>query len=340
MRLLIFTQKIDSKDSTLGFFHSWVNELAKKSERIEIICLENGSFDLPKNVIVYSLGKEEDLSKFSYIINFYKYLKLISGSYDRVFVHMNQEYVLLAGLYWRFKGIPVYLWRNHPNGSVLTGFAVLLSTKVFCTSTGSFTARFKKSIIMPVGVDTNLFRYKEAVVRKKYSVCMVGRISPIKHVELALEAVREIVSSGGQVSLSIIGNPTEKDVKYYFNLKKYVEENNLSTCVSFTEAVSPDNLPEIYNSHEICLNLTPSGSFDKTIVEAAACGAIPLVSNQSLRQILPEACLSSPDVQSIGQGIQRLFDPSIRIEIRSSLEKFIKSNSISSLMIELLKEFE
>src|SRR3990167_7712633 len=150
MRLLIFTQKVDSMDPVLGFFHGWIKKISERALSVSVICLEKGSFDLAKNVTVYSLGKEKAVSKFRYIINLYKYLWLISGSYDKVFVHMNEEYVLLAGLYWKLKGIPVYLLRNHPYGSILTRFAVLLSTKVFCTSIQSFTTRFEKTVIMPV----------------------------------------------------------------------------------------------------------------------------------------------------------------------------------------------
>ena len=58
MRLLVFTQKLDSGDPVLGFFHTWLKELASRLESIEVICLEMGVFNLPKNVTVYSLGKE------------------------------------------------------------------------------------------------------------------------------------------------------------------------------------------------------------------------------------------------------------------------------------------
>ena len=119
-----------------------IEEFAKKAEEVIVICLYKGEVNLPKNVTVYSLGKEKGVSHFGYVINLYHYLFLIRGSYDRVFIHMNQEYILLAGLYWKIKKIPVYMWRNHPVGNILTHLAVWLSTKTFCTSTSSFVARF------------------------------------------------------------------------------------------------------------------------------------------------------------------------------------------------------
>ncbi len=338
MRLLVITQKIDKNDTVLGFFHGWVVELSKKVDSIEVICLEKGSYDLPKNVTVYSLGKEKGVSKIGYVYNFYKYLNLISGSYDKVFVHMNQEYILLAGLYWKIKNIPVFLWRNHPAGSFLTQISIFLSEKVFCTSKHSFTAKYEKVVIMPAGIDTGVFKPYPTAVRKKYSICMVGRLAPIKHNDLAIYAMQELVSSGVQASLTILGSFLERDRLYVESIKKYVEDNNLSSVISFLPGVEMSKLPEIYSSHEICINLTDSGSFDKTIVEAAACGAIPLVSNSSLRGMLPDSCIVEPDKKSIADSIQKLIQPHKRVEVQKDLENLVASQSLASLISKIFLE--
>ncbi len=340
MRLLIFTQTIDQNDPILGFFHGWITELASTVDSITVICLNKKEFDLPSNVSVYSLGKERGVTKLGYVYNLYRYLFLIRGSYDKVFVHMNQEYVLLAGLYWKLLKIPVYLWRNHPQGGILTRCAVALSTKVFCTSPKSFTARFKKSVIMPVGTDTKVCRVTEGVIRKKYSVCMVGRLSPIKHIELALAAVHHLITAGTQISLVIVGSPGKNDREYVEFLRNLVTDLNLSAYVHFVDAVSPDKVCETYSSHEVCLNLTESGSFDKTIVEAAACGSIPLTSNSSLEGFLPEGCITGTTPEAIGASIQRLLDPKQRVEIQEKLTHFVASQSLAVLMEKLKTEIE
>lgn len=340
MRLLVFTQKVDINDSILGFFHTWLLEMAKKAESIEVVCLMKGDYSLPSNVSVYSLGKEDGSSRFKYLKNLFHYLFLIRDSYDNVFVHMNQEYVLLVGLYWRLKRIPIYLWRNHPKGSFITRIAVMFSTKVFCTSVGSFTARFKKTVIMPVGIDTNTFRPIETIVRKKYSVCVVGRIASIKHIELALYAINTIISSGSQISLTIVGSPLEADLNYYGMLKKYVSEHDLLMYVNFVNEVSPGKVSEIYNSHEVCLNLTESGSFDKTIVEAAACEAIPVVSNESLSHLLPEACITGNKPETIANSLKRVLDAHERMELQKELKSFVESQSLETLMEKLFIEMQ
>src|SRR3989344_3044591 len=100
MRLLIVTQKVDIKDPILGFFHRWIEEFAKNFEKVIVVCLEKGEFYLPENVKILSLEKEESKSKVRYIVHFYKYIWEERKNYDTVFVHMNQEYVLLGGLFW------------------------------------------------------------------------------------------------------------------------------------------------------------------------------------------------------------------------------------------------
>src|SRR3989344_6741688 len=57
MRLLIVTQKVDKNDPVLGFFHRWIEKFAKNFERVTVICLGKGEYNLPANVKVLSLGK-------------------------------------------------------------------------------------------------------------------------------------------------------------------------------------------------------------------------------------------------------------------------------------------
>ena len=340
MRLLIFTQKVDKNDSVLGFFHTWIAEFAKRSDEVVVICLYKGEVNLLKNVTVYSLGKEKGASHFGYIINLYHYLFLIRGSYDKVFVHMNQEYILLAGLYWKIKNIPVYMWRNHPVANIFTRMAVWLSTKTFCTSSSSFLSHYKKNTIMPVGNDTSIFQPVMGITRKKHSVCMLGRIAPIKHIELGLEAINHLVLSGAQITLTVIGSPTEKDVGYLNSLKKYVEKNNLSSYIFIQDEVPFSKHPEIFSGYEINLNLTDSGSFDKTILGGTSCGAIPLVSNASLKNLLPAVCITEPTPKAIADSLLKLLDPHIQVEIQKDLELFVKSQSLETLMEKLFVEMK
>lgn len=263
MKLLILTQAVDKNDPVLGFFHRWVEEFAKRFEKVTVICLKMGEYHLPDNVKVLSLGKEEGRSVFKYLFRFYKYLWGERKEYDAVFVHMNQEYVLLAGDVWRVMGKRVYLWRNHAKGGALTDIVGLLSHKVFYTSPSSYTARFKNAVQLPVGVDTEFFHPDSAVQRESNSVLFLGRISPVKKVVEFIDWAK-----GKDYKVTIAGPVAGVDEEYWQEVQKRMTSN-----MSYVGPVNQEQARRLYQSHEIYANFTPVGSFDKTIFEAMACGA-------------------------------------------------------------------
>ncbi|MDP2947361.1 MAG: glycosyltransferase [Nanoarchaeota archaeon] len=196
MKLLIITQKVKRKDSTLGFFCRWIEEISKKFEKVTVICLEKGEHQLSSEIKILSLGKEEGKSRLKYIKNFYKYIWQERKNYDAVFVHMNQEYLLLGGWLWKLWGKRVFMWRNHYAGSILTYIAGLFCKEVFYTSRFSYTARFKNAVMMPVGIDESSLMADTQIERIPKSILFLGRLDPSKKPEVLLKAL-SIVSNRG-----------------------------------------------------------------------------------------------------------------------------------------------
>src|SRR3989338_7398618 len=281
MRLLILTQKVAKNDPVLGFFHRWIKEFAKNFEKVTVICLEKGGYSLPANVSVLSLGKEDTmiyhsvLRRLYYICRFYKYIWQEKDNYDAVFVHMNQEYVWLGWKFWKLLGKKIYLWRNHAKGNILTDLAVLLSHKVFCTSPSSYTAKFKKTVLMPAGIDTDFFRPDPRADRVSGSILCLGRLAPVKKV---LEFVDWLKDRDFKTA-TIAGGALPQDVQYEKDVRDRVAEYGLGNKVKFVGPVTQSEAKTLYQTHETYVNFTPAGSFDKTIIEAAACGAKLVVEN-------------------------------------------------------------
>ena len=288
-RLLILTQKIDINDPILGFFCRWIEEFAKHFEKITVVCLQKGEYNLPKNVEVFSLGKEKGKNRFQILFTFYFLLFHLRHRYDAVFVHMNQEYVLLGGIFWNLFGKKIYMWRNHHSGTILTDIASVFCTKVFCTSKYSYTAKYKKTVLMPVGVDMNKFiKFKSSKVHKvKNSILFLGRISPSKNVHILVEALGILKSKGIDFTADIYGDTSPKGMEYFEKIESRAQELGLET-MKFHSGVPNHQTPEIYNSHEIFVNLSSSGMYDKTIFEAMACGCIALASNDNLKGQIDE----------------------------------------------------
>ena len=280
MNILILTQTVDINNPVLGFFHNWIKEFSKQYKKVTVICLECGEYKLPKNVKVLSLGKENGRSIIKYIFKFYFYIWNERKNYDMVFVHMNQEYVLLAGDVWRFMGKKVYLWRNHATGNMLTRLAIFLANKVFYTSPKSFTAKFKKAVKMPVGIDTDFFIPDSSVKKIPKSILFLGRIAPVKRVVEFIDWFREQNSSH---VATIAGESLPKDKDYEVRLRKLIENYGLASRVKFVGAVTHEDARRLYRTHEIYVNLTPAGSMDKTIFEASACETKIIVENKDLK---------------------------------------------------------
>ena len=281
MRLLIVTQAVDLDDPVLGFFHRWIEELAARSESVIVVCLKEGRHQLPQNVRVLSLGKDVGASRRTKMWRFYHYIFAYRREYDAVFVHMNQEYVLLAGLFWRQWKKRVYLWRNHWAGSFLTRIAVRLSTKVFCTSKSSFTAQFKKTTLMPVGVDI----VPSANERIPRSILFLGRIAPSKHPEVLVDALAQLAKDSIKFTASFYGSPFPKDDAFAQALKARGSE---ILDVTFYDSIPNHETPVIYAAHEIFVNLSASGMYDKTLFEAAAAGCIVVASSRDFAELAGE----------------------------------------------------
>lgn len=290
MKLLICTQVVDSEDPVLGFFVRWVEEFAKHCEKVTVICLREGSHTLPSNVHVYSLGKEAGKSRrHTYAYRFVRLAWLLRRDYDAVFVHMNQEYVLLAGWLWKALGKRVSLWRNHYAGSRLTDIAVAFCKKVFCTSKHSYTAKFKKVTLMPVGVDSTRFFPDLLVARKPHSVLFLSRMSPSKRPDMLVDALALLAREDHDFTATFVGSPLPQDEKYYESLKEQVRRLELADCVTFVPAVQNSRTPNLYRTHEVFVNASPSGMFDKTIFEAAASGCVVLASSEDWKVLVGDA---------------------------------------------------
>lgn len=340
IRLLIVTQKVDENDAVLGFFHGWLIEFAKQCASIIVICLEEGVHHLPGNVKVLSLGKEKKQSRLQYVARFYRYVWQERGEYDMVFAHMNQEYVILGGLVWKMLGKGITMWRNHAKGTIMTRIAVFLSDMVFCTSPQSFTARFKKTKFMPVGINTNFFKQDSSVRRKRNSILFLGRIAPVKNVDVFIEALKELQTMGVEFYATIAGGSSDKDEEYEKMIHKKVEAYGLGDRVMFLGVVSQTEAAALYREHELYVNITPSGSLDKTIIEALASGSVVLVSNSFFHGKIPESWIVEDAVsaQALAHAMKNALSEAHGYDMnaRNDVMDLIEKNSLKNLIEELM----
>lgn len=347
MRILILTQKVDINDSVLGFMHDWIVEFAKNCEQVIIISLFVGKYDFSDNVKVLSLGKENGESKIKYVFNFYKYIWRERRNYDAVFVHMNQVYVVLGGLFWKIWRKKIGLWYAHKSISALLKFSEKITDIIFTPSKKSFRLSSRKINIVGHGIDTGTFRPGGCERENgKLKIITVGRISPIKNYETLIEAADILVKNSVDIAIKIIGTPiAEADEIYFVKLKESVNEKKLNDVVNFIGAVPNRSLADHLKYADLFVNMSRTGSLDKAILEAMSCGIIVLSSNEAFREILGER-FGELFYQEDDSG--GLVDKIIRIKNYSAekkdnlgmeLRRIIKDNhNLSGLIVKIVKK--
>ncbi len=299
MKLLITTQALDRNHPVLGFFHNWVAQFSKYFERVYVICLQEGECDLPPNVEVFSLSKERGVSKLSYILRFYKTIWSKRKEYDGVFVHMNPEYMLLGGLFWRILRKKTALWYTHKNVDLKLKIAEKLVNKIFTASSKSFRLESKKVETLGHGIDISKFSSFENSFRSYTSeserrennensslLISIGRISPSKNYMLMIDAVKMLLKKGIDVKLKIVGAPASpRDEDYLEELKSKIAKNNLRNAIKLTKAIPYEKIEDELRKANIFINTSETGSMDKAVLEAMSAGVFVITSNEAFYEL-------------------------------------------------------
>ncbi len=291
MKLLIITQVVDSEDPILGFFHRWIEEFAKHVERVEVICLKEGRHVLPAHVQVHSLGKERGaVGRATYALRFLLLAWRLRRDYNAVFVHMNPEYVMLAGPLWRLWGKHVALWYTHKSVNLKLRIAVLFAHVVFTASIESFRLGTAKLRIMGHGIDVDFFS-PDSSVQRGTTVLSVGRLSPIKRHDIVIRAAKHFPND-----VHIAGDGPE--MRHLENLTKHL---SLVSRVHFLGSKTQEQLREEYRRAGVFVHASETGSLDKVVLEALACGLPVITTSASLKNLPVTVVSATPD--AIAQAV-------------------------------------
>lgn len=334
VKLLILTQKIDLNDSGLGFMHGWVAEFAKRCESVIVVCLQKGESDLPENVKILSLGKEATRSKINYAINFYKYIWRERKNYDIVFVHMNPEYVVLAGWLWKICGKKITLWYTHKRVDFKLCLAEKLSDIIFTASAESFRLKSKKVNVLGHGIDVERFVPALEPVKEKI-LLNVDRMSPAKNQLEIIKLFAAVKEKFSDSRLCLVGAPARATDENYLNkIKKYVKDNGLTEQVKLYGAIANKDVPNIYQRAKVFINLSGTGSLDKTILEAMACNVPVVTTNEAFKNILPVKNYC----QNLNIARQRVIEFLQQAGEVNYREIVVRDHSLKSLITKIIKK--
>jgi glycosyltransferase involved in cell wall biosynthesis len=344
MKLLIITQVVDTQDSNLGFFHRWIEEFAQHCESVVVICLRKGIHNLPHNVRVLSLGKEERTSRLTRVRRFFSYIRGYKDEYDVVFVHMNPEYIALGGWLWRRWHKKVGLWYAHKSVTRQLSFAMRFIDIVFSVAQDSF--RVPTSRLKPVGhgIDTELFKpdMREGSIETR--LVTTGRISPSKHIIEMLRVLDVLYERGEKFLLTIVGEAiTPQEEAYAKKLKGEIEARPFKEKIRMIGPVPHNRLPALLNMQDLFLNFSTTGNMDKAGLEALAVGVPVITTNDAFRGLLEPFGLfvSERDYVALADAINRSMHRPDRAAIVATLRgKVVADHSLSRLIPIILRVYE
>ncbi|MBI4282566.1 MAG: glycosyltransferase [Chloroflexi bacterium] len=147
-----------------------------------------------------------------------------------------------------------------------------------------YDAPGQKIEVIPCGVDAELFQpLDQELAKRKLGlqdskvVLYVGRLEPLKGVDILLRAVAQL-EQGDSVKTLIVGGDLEED-REMARLKSLSQELGISTRVSFLGRLNQQELPTYYNAADICVVPSYYESFGMVALEAMACGT-PVIASR------------------------------------------------------------
>jgi D-inositol-3-phosphate glycosyltransferase len=154
-----------------------------------------------------------------------------------------------------------------------------------------YQADTRKIVIIPPGVDISRFYPISADEAKEVigvppcesMLLFVGRIEPLKGIDILIQAIASLLADNVTVCLVVIGGEPEAGSETHNEemerVKALREEAGLENLVTFLGKRSQDTLPYYYSAAEAVVVPSHYESFGMVALEAMACGT-PVVASQ------------------------------------------------------------
>lgn len=291
MKLIIVTQKVDKEDENLGAFYYWFAILASRAEELVIIADSVGETNFPANVKICELGKNRGYTSLHRLFRLWEFFWKHYRRSDAVFFHQIPEHVIAAAPFlflWKKK---TAFWYAHKSVTNRLKLAEKLVDYIFTSSEAGFRLPSKKVFYVGQAINTELFKPRagRALGDNMLKLVTIGRIAPVKNYEIIINACAILKDTWKEPwRFSIVGGPIfPRDQEYLSALKKLVQDKGLTHFVEFLGSKPYSAVPEILQEHDFFLNVSATGSLDKAVFEAMACGLTVLTANEAYRSILP-----------------------------------------------------
>lgn len=278
------TQVIDPTHPILGFSSTWAAKIAARVDHLHVLALEVRRHELPSNVTVWSLGREDGTTRRQ---RFFRHQRtasslLLTGQVDGVFVQQTEINVLMTAPYALVRRIPIVLFKAHSMSlRPMLKVANRLITRAITSVETAYPLDTWKKVVVGQGIDVDRLQPSDGnghAVRSTFRVVSVGRLAQVKRYEVQVEAARLLRERGRtNVTFHIYGGWNYAGyAEYLARLRATIDAAGLTDTFLFEGEVPFTAIADVYREADVVVHSCASLSLDKAVLEAMACG-IPVV---------------------------------------------------------------
>jgi len=316
MRLLIVNFEMDAESGVLAWQASIVRELAARCEFVVVVTGRLGRFTCPNNTHIHVVTKwvwgmprrfgGRWLVNLD-VINLIRQYKI-----DACFIHMAMEWAYILAPALKLYQIPVLVWYAHGTVSSRLRLAHAFADRIVTSTPEGFRLPSNKVHVIGQGVDTALFQIPQ-FSDDRNDLLYVGRVSQRKRIDLLVEVMSEIkrIQPNLLLRLRIIGPVlTPEDQAYQHGIQVLIETNELNGSIELAGFVPQHEIAAYYRNAFLHLNVSKTGSMDKTVLEGLSCGCPVLTSNEAFVDMFkdhPDFLLQSDKPKDIAERVLDLY---------------------------------
>lgn len=331
MRLLLINFEMDADSPVLAWQESLATRLCRETDFTLVLTEKIGRCQPPENMHLHVLRRRPFQIPWrfggGYLLNPQVHALCRQHEVNACFVHMNHRWLVWLRPTLERLQLPILLWYAHGTVTPSLRTALEVASRVVTSSPEGFRIPSSKVRIIGQGIDSDLFDIP-ASVSERNDILYVGRMSRRKRIDLLLETFHHMRKSpaASQIRLRLIGPElTRDDVVYGDEMRRLSAALGLQEVVDFVGPVRPQELPSYHASAFLHLNVSRTGSMDKTVLEALSCGCPALTSNEAFFAMLedrPEFIVRDERPEAIAAQALQLYAQRNAVD-RQTLRKLV-----------------
>jgi len=281
-KLYIFNLATDLDNILLAFTHDWIRASLSEANSVEVVSTHVGRVELPSNVRVREIGGGNFMTRIVGILRLLRIMIEIGLNRKQavVFYHMANKFAALIGLPLRIIGVRQGLWYSHSSSPLSLKFAAKFSNVLFSSSPHALPITNKKCRYVNHGIDFSRFpTIADHQINPEKTFISLGRVSPIKNLELFIEAVSNSKSNSKIINLA---GPYQNESEYNKRLVQFA--GKVGVTLKFLGEIPYPEVPHLLSRFSICYTGNPRTT-DKAAIEAAAAGCFVVCSEPNTQEL-------------------------------------------------------